>query len=1419
MHLRKARKMVNSTDNKKHIVDDITSAKAEIYKLKNDVNRIDTIVENTITQSNGEMSNSFIYNLFTSNVIRHINNLLELYKYITLNNKSFTYNYINDFFQIKPNDFVDNLLISKFNCDTQELIKNEFLMNTDQYSLIHDIINIITIQHQIDDISITADGETHTVDELENDNIFLKNFPLKFNVINLPNNEILLTLTINNCDVDSTTLICSIIIVDNNLINTILPEYRDSLYNLIKLVITNVNKTQNDVTYNLQDTSPFNETVFSLNSSTVIESTNSLWENKNINDCNVYGEFGEYITNISDTINTINNQINQSYKGFNLNELFTTIYILNNIIYVGIIKHVLRSSGNGYIINSVDISSRLDDIDNVRKLNNTHIVGNFKVSNYEEENIIMTDDVNKITVFNDKVGINNSIDNIEALLDIDNLSYVQLLTIFNNNHANVFNMNFVINYIKNIDKTQLPVINPLVHSLYKANNNYYDNMFNNELVDFKNQCITFEIELYKTNIPEQVDQTTYLKTNIFLPEKVYITYNNLNVNFNNSNSFLLSMSNIYDTTLNMMHEYNKIDDPNYIFSFMELIEDVNTHKWYIATINGIIRKINYDELNNNNKLICVMTLQDVTQLMNDLSYISKLQTIIEYFSRLHYFQNFSKLLLLDPDILHKLLVNKDSVNSITKAISEHPYFSNRLQLYSDSYLYFRGLDEDNQKVIFNENIPESNGVSIYNLWDGEVNLSKVINDITIQYDNNYPNIINSIVPVNYKYGFKNKLSCVSVINISGKKYILGGGVILNTLLSKSLLVKGDTTINGNFYVNDLNNNNIFNIDNDNKTMSNIYRVGIGTNPKSILDVKDTSITKIIKTINLVNILEKDINNIIPQLRNTIVNNYEQIINSKINQNIENYISLYEINTTTLFNDDCRVIYDWYNPSWVGYKLKDITDNNNIFTLTIIKNLLQDILSNNTFFDNACITKVDNFIFGKKMFKVRIFKSVENKTYFIINGINLQSYGIRTISNFNIDLFINTISLCHKITNQLTNQITTYINQSIETPTINTIFNQAEGVNDIQKSINRLLPITIDSTIIKIDLNNINDTTVRINNVNYNNNISITISEEILVKNMNINDTAKYVGLYNVFIQDCYNESININDYFIISYDDLHNDYLTIVKCIKITENYITLLCTSTNIQSIVTPTLNIEGDVKVSGDMIITNEETNINYVSIDPDMKYIGINTDERYLYYPDTIYSTTTTRDLYNARHNIYITNSSYPVTLTERVQENINDTSDQTNMNYRYFSTYSSFTTKRKSNLYTFDEITSYSTKLQEQYKIDNPNDTITHMKYGTDIAYEVCDKLNRSVELGNVQMVIDKIDSNGNLKGGFSIQVIDSGGLNNNFESSRRNLMYVDNESTLFIKKINLNGGILSNDNGNLMWNDKYVMLSDTPPPAN
>jgi hypothetical protein len=45
----------------------------------------------------------------------------------------------------------------------------------------------------------------------------------------------------------------------------------------------------------------------------------------------------------------------------------------------------------------------------------------------------------------------------------------------------------------------------------------------------------------------------------------------------------------------------------------------------------------------------------------------------------------------------------------------------------------------------------------------------------------------------------------------------------------------------------------------------------------------------------------------------------------------------------------------------------------------------------------------------------------------------------------------------------------------------------------------------------------------------------------------------------------------------------------------------------------------------------------------------------------------------------------------------------------------------------------------------------NDTVSHLRYGTDISFEVRDKDDRSVEIGNVQMVIDRIDENNNLRG--------------------------------------------------------------------
>ena len=74
---------------------------------------------------------------------------------------------------------------------------------------------------------------------------------------------------------------------------------------------------------------------------------------------------------------------------------------------------------------------------------------------------------------------------------------------------------------------------------------------------------------------------------------------------------------------------------------------------------------------------------------------------------------------------------------------------------------------------------------------------------------------------------------------------------MNSLLDQSMIVNGDNTISGNFFVNDSYNNNMFKVDNVNKTITNTYKVGIGIEePKSILDIKDTTINDVLDEIDV-----------------------------------------------------------------------------------------------------------------------------------------------------------------------------------------------------------------------------------------------------------------------------------------------------------------------------------------------------------------------------------------------------------------------------------------------------------------------------------------------------------------------------------------------------------------------------------------
>ena len=105
--------------------------------------------------------------------------------------------------------------------------------------------------------------------------------------------------------------------------------------------------------------------------------------------------------------------------------------------------------------------------------------------------------------------------------------------------------------------------------------------------------------------------------------------------------------------------------------------------------------------------------------------------------------------------------------------------------------------------------------------------------------------------------------------------------------------------------------------------------------------------------------------------------------------------------------------------------------------------------------------------------------------------------------------------------------------------------------------------------------------------------------------------------------------------------------------------------------------------------------------------------------------------------------------------------------------------------------------------------------SYKHYGPDVSFEVKDCSGITTELGQLKMVIDKIDTNGNIQGGFGVQVVDANMGGNSIDKNMKNLMYVNNDKRLFINDIVLGKKLLTVDNSyNLNWNNKTILVEDS-----
>jgi hypothetical protein len=104
------------------------------------------------------------------------------------------------------------------------------------------------------------------------------------------------------------------------------------------------------------------------------------------------------------------------------------------------------------------------------------------------------------------------------------------------------------------------------------------------------------------------------------------------------------------------------------------------------------------------------------------------------------------------------------------------------------------------------------------------------------------------------------------------------------------------------------------------------------------------------------------------------------------------------------------------------------------------------------------------------------------------------------------------------------------------------------------------------------------------------------------------------------------------------------------------------------------------------------------------------------------------------------------------------------------------------------------------------------------YGPDISFEIKDSADINVELGEIKMVIDHIDTDkfgvDHIHAGFGVQVVDTTKSNlMGAGDALKNIMYVNNQKQMFIDGVWLGGKLLREVDGKLKWGKNTVNLTE------
>ncbi len=1090
------------------------------------------------------------------------------------------------------------------------------------------------------------------------------------------------------------------------------------------------------------------------------------WNNQLITNCFVPSSN----INIPKIFKQIITQLYSNYPNLLENQFAFILYNYDTKFYLSICKILKDNTFTKYdiLIN--------DFFENTINFNNDiTISGSFKVETYDKKDIINSNPTLGITTFNNKVGINQEPFEVQGLLDIDNLSISNIIKIFTEElYPKLLYTYEVSNSLKNTILFDDEVINTILIKNYV-----------NDIVIFK----------------------TPLKININFEDINFIHNNNNDIFQGFSIESLEKLSKIVNDIYKMsitkeIDFYQNKEQYDYIFSFVEILKDYKYN--YLCSIK-VIRKENYDNTKTN--LFFIISFLNIEKFMIDKSYKLVLDNFAKKISDCNKLLNYSILLIYNKEIQSNLFNGKSiGENCFTTIIESSDYFRNR---FNSPELYTYAYNMENDKIFFNELFPIWNGIDAKKLFLPNKD-NKVI-EINKENNKNYYELYGNKKEQNFVTTFfwikDIKLSFVNSIILDNQRYLVGTGINLYDYIDLSLILKGDSEYIGNFKIMDINNNTIFQVDDNKKHILNMYKLGIGTqNPKTTLDINDSGLGDIINIINEMSKQFYTLNTNINKFRNsTDTNKFRNIVqtnfidpntNEQIKENIDNYIIISET-PKNLKVEEHKFLYHWLYPNWENIVISSIKDLQNQESLDNIIKIAFPKFSQNKFFNNGLNLIIYNFTHGIRV--VLNYTFVKDYVYTLSQGVNLQTFDLIYNNNLNIKKFFEYLE---KYTFYLQYIVSIHKKINIE-DIIN--YDKAEEIK-----INGLRNFPIESfKKYEIDINNRENITIY--DVNF---------EDLSLSNMkkyseiqDVNLKTKLMLFLSSMLREYKLTSFKEDDYGILHFEDNYNDFVSLFYCIKLENNILFLYSLELQLNNVLLPSTQIKGDVKISGDLYL-NDANNKNVVIVDTQNKFVGVNSQEVYVSYMNNY---TTTTDISFSKQNFLVKARTYPVSVVERINEKDTIENDLLENNYNNFRTFSTFTCRRTSELYKFSEMLENSKKIDSKTSENRPNavgknenkEFINRYHYGSDINFEIKDKENIVKELGNLSIGIESVTETGDVNGCFTVNMTDT--IPDTKKPQQRQVLKVSNDSTLYVNKINLGGKILEIDNnGDLIFEGKKVV---------